>query len=120
MAKSNPILAKLRAALDEMCGTRIERVVLDGSRARGDARSDSDYGMVVFLKDIRDAAERWAEADKIADAATALVTETGAVIHAMPEAERFLDKSRECLANARTSLGVNLTNDAGRVRRISE
>ena len=31
-----------------------------------------------------------------------------------PEAERYLDKSHQCLANARTSLSVNLTNDAGR------
>ena len=84
METSNPILMKLRAALDEMYGTRIERVVLYGSRARGDARSDSDYDVAVFLKDIRDAADRWAEADKIAETATALLMETGAVIHAMP------------------------------------
>lgn len=84
METSNPVLMKLRAALDEMYGTRLERVVLYGSRARGDARSDSDYDVAVFLKDIRDAAERWAEADKIAGAATALLMETGAVIHAMP------------------------------------
>jgi uncharacterized protein (UPF0332 family) len=31
-----------------------------------------------------------------------------------PEAARHLEKARECLANARTSLGVNLSNDAGR------
>ncbi len=31
-----------------------------------------------------------------------------------PEAERYLDKSLQCLVNARTSLSVNLTNDAGR------
>jgi uncharacterized protein (UPF0332 family) len=31
-----------------------------------------------------------------------------------PEASRFLDKARRCLADARTSLGFGLSNDAGR------
>lgn len=31
-----------------------------------------------------------------------------------PEAARHLEKARRCLANARISLGVNLSNDAGR------
>ena len=36
----DPILKRFRAALDEMYGDRLERVVLFGSRARGDARED--------------------------------------------------------------------------------
>ena len=32
----------------------------------------------------------------------------------MPEAERYLDNAQQCVANARTSLTINLTNDAGR------
>jgi uncharacterized protein (UPF0332 family) len=31
-----------------------------------------------------------------------------------PEAARHLEKARQCLSNARISLGVNLSNDAGR------
>jgi uncharacterized protein len=80
-ARDNPILANFRAALSEMYGERIERVVLYGSRARGDASADSDYDVAVFLKDLSD---RWAEADKIAVTATDILRETGAVIHAMP------------------------------------
>jgi predicted nucleotidyltransferase len=34
-----------------MYGERIERVVLFGSRARGDAHEDSDYDVAVFLRD---------------------------------------------------------------------
>ncbi|HXO92171.1 MAG TPA: nucleotidyltransferase domain-containing protein [Stellaceae bacterium] len=34
---------RFRAALDDIYGPRIERVVLFGSHARGDARPDSDY-----------------------------------------------------------------------------
>jgi predicted nucleotidyltransferase len=79
--RDNPILAKFRAALNEMYGERIERVLLYGSRARGDASGDSDYDIAVFLKDLSD---RWAEADKIAVATTDILRDTGAVIHAMP------------------------------------
>src|SRR5258707_11841366 len=33
---------------------KITRVVLFGSRARGDARPDSDYDVAVFVKDLQD------------------------------------------------------------------
>ncbi len=45
---ADPILARFRAALDALYGARIERVVLYGSRARGDHREDSDYDIAVF------------------------------------------------------------------------
>jgi uncharacterized protein len=79
--RANPVLLRFRAALTEMYGERIERVVLYGSRARGGAGVDSDYDVAVFL---RDPSDRWTEADKIAVAATDILRETGAVIHAMP------------------------------------
>jgi uncharacterized protein len=41
-AIQDPVLSRFRAALDEMYGDRIERVVLFGSRARGDAHAESD------------------------------------------------------------------------------
>ena len=37
-------------------------MVLFGSRARGDAREDSDYDVAVFLKGL---ANRWQEVDRI-------------------------------------------------------
>jgi predicted nucleotidyltransferase len=81
LMRDNPILAKFRAALNEMYGERLERVLLYGSQARGDAHADSDYDVAVFLKDLSD---RWAEADKIAVTTTDILRETGTVIHAMP------------------------------------
>jgi predicted nucleotidyltransferase len=45
----DPLLKRLRRALDELYGDRIERVVLFGSRARGHANEDSDYDIAVFL-----------------------------------------------------------------------
>jgi predicted nucleotidyltransferase len=48
----DPILKRFRAALDALYGGRLERVVLFGSRARGEARQDSDYDVAVFLRDL--------------------------------------------------------------------
>jgi predicted nucleotidyltransferase len=58
---ADPILKRVRAALDDLYGERIERVVLFGSRARGDAGAESDYDLAVFLKDLDD---RWRELDR--------------------------------------------------------
>ena len=77
----DPALARFRAALDQMYGARIERVVLFGSRARGDARADSDYDVAIFLRDFVD---RWREVDALVPLVTDIVEETGAVIHPLP------------------------------------
>jgi uncharacterized protein len=45
---ADPILAKFHKALQEIYGARIERVVLFGSHARGDAKPGSDYDVAVF------------------------------------------------------------------------
>ena len=51
MAAANPIvLVKFRAALDELYGDRVERVVLFGSRARGEAKPHSDLDLVVVVR----------------------------------------------------------------------
>jgi len=51
---NDPILKRFGAALDELYGDRIERVVLFGSRARGDEQMDSDYDVAVFLNGFAD------------------------------------------------------------------
>jgi predicted nucleotidyltransferase len=91
MATVDPVLTRFRAALDRVYGDRVERVVLFGSRARGDARPDSDYDVAVFLKDLTD---RWGEVDRIVDIATDIMDETGVFVHAMPyRAETYRDRS---------------------------
>jgi predicted nucleotidyltransferase len=80
-ASANPILKRVRAALDDLYGERIERVVLFGSRARGDAREDSDYDVAVFLRDLTD---RWYELDRLADLRTEFLEDADAFIDAKP------------------------------------
>jgi uncharacterized protein len=77
----DPIMSRFRAALDELYGERIERVVLFGSRARGDARPDSDYDVAVFLKDLTGFGE---EMGRIAEIETDILYDTGVVINALP------------------------------------
>jgi hypothetical protein len=66
--------------------TASERVVLYGSRARGEAGRDSDYDVAVFLRDLRecDLANRWCELDRLAGLRSGILSETGAFIDAKP------------------------------------
>src|SRR5712691_5537857 len=80
-ASADPILARFRAALAEIYGERLERAVLFGSRARGEARADSDYDVAVFLTALPD---RWAELDRLADLRVRFLDETGAFFDAKP------------------------------------
>jgi len=80
---SDPILVRFRAALAALYGERLERVVLFGSRARGDAHADSDYDIAVFLKEFTD---RWHEARRLSVIETDILAETGVFIHSMPYA----------------------------------
>jgi uncharacterized protein len=45
------ILRALRKELDAALGERVEKVILYGSQARGDARDDSDIDVLIVLKD---------------------------------------------------------------------
>jgi len=100
-----PILKRFRAALDRTYGSRLERAVLYGSRARGDARPDSDYDIAVFLRDMPD---RWRELDRLADMSTALLDETGEFIHAMPyRAETYDDPRMPLMVEIRAE-GIDL------------
>ena len=78
---SDPVLIRFRAALADVFGERIERVVLFGSRARGEARPDPDCDVAVFLEDFAGVAE---EMGPIAEIETDIVMDAGAVINALP------------------------------------
>jgi predicted nucleotidyltransferase len=80
-AAHDPVLLRYRRALDALYADRIERVVLFGSRARGDARPESDYDVAVFLIGLGD---RWSEFDRLADLETEILVETGELVHGIP------------------------------------
>ncbi|HBK08858.1 MAG TPA: hypothetical protein DDZ81_23885 [Acetobacteraceae bacterium] len=77
----DPVLSRFRRSLDEIYGGQIERVVLFGSRARGDAHAESDYDVAIFLNDFHD---RWSEMDRLVPVVTDILYDQGAFIHAMP------------------------------------
>ena len=104
-ALNNPVLERFRAAVTEICGDRLARVVLFGSRARGDAEPGSDYDVAVFLRDMRD---RFAEMNRLADVATDILYNQGEFIHAMPyAAETYSDQRMPLMYEIRAE-GIDL------------
>jgi predicted nucleotidyltransferase len=77
----DPVMRRFRAALDALYGARLERAVLFGSRARGDARSESDYDVAVFLRDF---SSLWEELQPLGAITTAILLDTDAVISPKP------------------------------------
>lgn len=77
----DPVLRRFKTAVATTYGDRLDRVLLFGSRARGDARDDSDYDLAVFLKDTPEC-----EKDRVllADIGFDILEQDGNVINAMP------------------------------------
>jgi predicted nucleotidyltransferase len=88
---NDPVLARFRRDLDAVHGDGVDRVVLFGSRARGDWGPDSDYDIAVFLKN---PAGLWDELAKLAHITTDILNDTGALISAKPfAADVYQDRS---------------------------
>jgi hypothetical protein len=66
----DPVVESFRRALVEVYGPALDRVVLFGSRARGDANAESD--------------SLWAEWDRLADLRVRFLDEGGPFIEAVP------------------------------------
>ena len=79
--RDDPVLSRFRTTLDAAYGPRVERVILYGSRSRGEAHADSDYDIAVFLRDLSDRAQ---EMDRLADIGTDILYDSGKLIHALP------------------------------------
>jgi len=87
----DPVMKRFRADLAKAYGERLDRVVLFGSRARGDFRPDSDYDVAVFLKTSRGLDP---ELRTIVDIGVEILFDSGAVINALPfESQAFASPS---------------------------
>jgi predicted nucleotidyltransferase len=79
MTTADPVLEKFRAAVAKHFGDRLERMVLFGSRARGDSRPDSDYDVAIIVRDL---GNPWREFKGIAPVRVALLDEYDAAVNA--------------------------------------
>jgi uncharacterized protein len=103
--QNDPVLKRFRAAVNEIYGNRVERVVLFGSRAWGDARPDSDYDIAVFLRDTTD---QPAEMNRLAELATDILYDGGPFIHAMPYRAGSYNDERMPLMHEIRAEGIDL------------
>ncbi len=85
----NTVLERLCEELRRIYGTRIERIVLFGSHARGEARTDSDYDVAVFLNQMD---SLWNETAKLARIGETILDKTGAIVNALPLHAREYEK----------------------------
>jgi predicted nucleotidyltransferase len=77
----DPFLKYLRDALMELYGPGLDRAVLFGSRARGDAGEHADYDVAVFLRDVRPGMADWY---RLADLRTRILEAGGPFVEAIP------------------------------------
>jgi predicted nucleotidyltransferase len=94
----DPLLRRLRAELEQHYGDRLQAVLLYGSRARGEARPDSDWDVAVILKDYDGSR---AERHRLADLAFDLMVESGKVLSLLPLAPGELEKRTLFIHNLR-------------------
>lgn len=78
---ADPVLRHFRQAVEKLFPGRVEQVILYGSRARGDARPDSDYDVVVVMRGYDGT---WTEIDALADLGWDFLLEQGYDISALP------------------------------------
>jgi predicted nucleotidyltransferase len=92
------ILQSFRLALAELYGPTLDRVVLFGSRARGDAREDSDYDLAVFLKDVQPGMVEWY---RLADLRLRFLDAGGPFFDAIPFRASDYNSPRQIMAEIR-------------------
>jgi len=102
--RTDPILESFRRALVELYGPVLDRVVLCGSRARGDAKTDSDYDVAVFLKDL---GNRRAEWNRLADLRVRFLDDGGPFFEVIPFLAADYQKSTPLMHEIRRD-GVTL------------
>ena len=83
-------LHKFRNEVTAIYGDNLDRVILFGSRARGDNTVDSDYDVAVFLKNMPD---RWAAIDRVSPLRLAFLERDAVFFDVMPYKARKITTS---------------------------
>lgn len=78
------ILREFRKELEELYGTRLKKIILYGSWARGEATEDSDIDLLIILEG---KVTPGAEIDRMIDIITALNLKHGVLISVFPVSE---------------------------------
>ena len=81
VGQEETVIALIREGVHRLYGARLERSVLFGSRARGDARPDSDYDVMIFLNDYRGL---WSELQPLGRLAIEIFDRSGAIVNFLP------------------------------------
>lgn len=100
---ADPILRRLKKELEALYGARLKKVLLYGSRARGDFREDSDYDVLVVLDGQFD---WWQEVKRLADVSWQITYEMGAVPSLKPIAPADLERRSPFMHNVRQEARV--------------
>jgi predicted nucleotidyltransferase len=100
----DPVLAQFVAAVRAAYGARLERIVLFGSRARGDFRPDSDYDIAVF---VHEPEGFHTEAMRLAGIEADIMFDTGAVINGIHFPAGAYDQRTGLMAELRRD-GIDL------------
>jgi len=87
--KNDPILAEIKQRLNETLGDNVERIILFGSRARGDAHKDSDYDVLLLVKKYTKELE-----DQIDDIAYEMLDHYGKLVNIFDSELAVYEKSK--------------------------
>ncbi len=91
MIDNSHIVSTFKSSLSELYGSRLARLILFGSYARGEEKEDSDIDLLVVLKD-RDISV-FKEIESINEQVYHIILKTGKIISFIPTTEDKFENS---------------------------